>query len=419
MKLKTKALIDFWIGYPLVALLNVLAIPLGKLLRRNHSFENTRVIVVCKLMGLGSIIQITPLLASLRKRFPSARLVFLTRAANAELCRHIEAIDETLILDDRSLLQLAVSLPGMLRRFWLAEVDFFVNLEVYSNIGTLLTILSCARNRLGYYLHPGDMRARGIYTHMVYFNQNAPISQVYLQAARCVGITELHQGLMPPRIDEIDRASLMEKLATTGIRLEKRRYAIVNPNASDLRTERQWPIENYVVLIDRLRQSHPELRIFLIGGPGEESVGAAVTAKLSLRPGEDVSDLSGRLSLPELAALLDGARVLITNDSGPMHLAFALGTPTVALFGPVSPEHYGGADGISRVLLFHRIYCSPCVHHFLESPCRGDNQCMKLIRVDDVLQAVESLLIGVGAPAIDGRLCYSLPETVFGVQRRT
>jgi hypothetical protein len=81
MKIRTKTLIDFWIGYPLTYLLNLLAVPLGKILKRDHNFESAHVIVICKLMGLGSIIQITPLLASLRLRFPLARLVFVTMPA--------------------------------------------------------------------------------------------------------------------------------------------------------------------------------------------------------------------------------------------------------------------------------------------------------------------------------------------------
>jgi len=417
MKLKTKTLIDSWAGYPLVVFLNLLAIPLGKLLRRDHGFENTRVIVVCKLMGFGSIIQITPLLASLRRRFPSARLVFVTGAGNAQLCRRIACIDETLVLDDRSLGRIVASLPELLWRFWAMRVDFFFNLEVYSNIGNLLTVLSCARNRVGYYLKPRDMRARGIYTHMVYFNRNAPIAQVYLQAARCVGITELHQGLIPPRIDASDRTALDAKLAAAGCPSRQSGYLIVNPNASDLRTERRWPVEKYAALIQRLHVLHPEMPICVIGGPGEEPIGAALTDGLSLPPGS-VFDLSGRLSLPELASLLKIARVFITNDSGPMHLAFALKTPTVALFGPVLPEHYGGMPETSKAFVFRRVYCSPCVHHFLESPCRGDNQCMKLIGVEDVLPAVEALLAGFSVPAPDDGLRYSSSEKVFGVQER-
>jgi ADP-heptose:LPS heptosyltransferase len=417
MKLKTKTLIDFWIGYPLVALLNVLAIPLGRLLRRDHRFETTGVIVVCKLMGLGSIVQITPLLTSLRKCFPSVHIVFLTRAENAELCRRLNVIDETLILDDRSLARLAVSLLCLLQRFWRMGVDLFVNLEVYSNISTILTILSCARNRIGYYLKPRDMRARGIYTHMVYFNQNAPIAQVYLQAARCIGITQLQQGLIAPHVDPADEALLSRKLAVIGCCFEKKKYIVINPNASELRVERRWPVEHYADLIHRLNERHPDLPIFLIGGPGEEPVGISIIEMLSLPPGR-VFNLSGHLALPQLLVLLAHAAVFVTNDSGPMHLAFSLGTPTVALFGPVSPEHYGYTGETPRILLFRRVYCSPCVHHFLESPCRGDNQCMKWIGVDEVLPAVEALLTGTASPAVDGRLYYCSPETVFGVQRR-
>ena len=396
MKLKTKALIDFWIGYPLLVFLNISSFFLGKLLKRNHSFDDPQVIVVCKLMGLGSIIQITPLLASLRKRFPSARLVFLTRAKNMDLCRRFDVIDEIVFIDDYSIARLTVSMFSLLRRFWQLKIDIFVNLEVYSQIGSLLAILSCARNRIGYYLRPDDMRASGIYTHMIYFNQSAPIAQVYLHAARCIDIKELQQHLVLPRIYPFDYISLNEKIVPADSGFDKVDYIIVNPNASELRIERRWPLENYAVLINKLHKLYPHLHVYLIGGPGEEPVGDAIY-KLILNPSGWIYDLAGQLSLPEVMALFKNALVFITNDSGPMHLAFALDIPTVALFGPVSPEHYGGIGGGNRILLYRHIYCSPCVHHFLESPCRGDNQCMKLIGVEDVLQAVEKLLNGIGS----------------------
>jgi ADP-heptose:LPS heptosyltransferase len=417
MKLKTKILIDRWLGTPIVSVMNTLAFLSGKLLQRDHDLENSRVIVICKLLGLGSIIQITPLLVSLHKRFPSAHLVFLTRKSNIDLCNRLDIIDEIITLDDHSLMSLILSVFGVLKRLWQIKVDVFVNLEIYSQLGSLLTILSCARNRIGYYQHIDDMRAQGIYTHMVYFNQSAPIAQIYLQAARCLGITELHHFLKAPRVDQLDQKSLSEKLTAAGSHFDSLNYMIVNPNASDLCKERRWPVERYVNLINRFHTSHPDMQIYLIGGMGDEHTGSEVTKSLSL-PAGSFFNLTGQLSLPELTALINGARVFITNDSGPMHLAFALGTPTVALFGPVTPEHYGGTDGNSQILLFRHVYCSPCVHHFLEAPCRGDNQCMKLISVDDVSEAVEILLVGKSVRTRIADIQYSSEKTVFGTQKR-
>ncbi len=414
MKLKTKILIDRWLGHPLVSVMNIFAFLSGKLLKRRHDFENSRVIVICKLLGLGSIIQITPLLVSLRKRFPSARLVFLTQKSNAVLCNRLDTIDETLTLDDHSLISLILSTSVLLKRLWRMKVDIFVNLEIYSQLGSLLAFLSRARNRIGYYQHTGDVRVHGIYTHMIYFNPSAPIAQIYLEGARCLGITELHHSLMPPRIDQSNQTTLRKKLEALGGDFDRSNYIIVNPNASDLCRERRWPAQRYASLINRFHALHPDMQIYLIGAKECEHTGAEVVKSLSLPAGR-FFNLTGQLSLPELTALISGARIFITNDSGPMHLAFALGTPTVALFGPVTPAHYGGTDGNSQILLFRHVYCSPCVHHFLEAPCHGDNQCMKLISIDDVAAAVEVLLTGKKTPANDADLQYRLDKTAFSM----
>ena len=104
-------------------------------------------------------------------------------------------------------------------------------------------------------------------------------------------------------------------------------------------------------------------------------------------------NLAGKLTLGGLFALLDEAGCLITNDTGPMHIAWALGTPTVSLFGPVDPNHYGW-QGSRVAILYKRIYCSPCVHEVDEPPCGGYNVCMLRIGVDEVVAAVDRILAG-------------------------
>jgi ADP-heptose:LPS heptosyltransferase len=422
VRLEHKAAIDRWLGTPLVMAANALAIPLGKWMRRDHGFANVRTIVVCKLMGMGSIVQATPLLASLRERYPGAQLVMLTRRENAPLCERLRALDRVLFVDDAHPGVLAASLLRALAAMWRARVDLFVNLEVYSNLGALLTVASCARNRLGFYLRPRDVKARGIYTQMVYFNRNAPVSEVYLQIARSAGITEVRHRLLPIAVRDADRDGLARRLEQLGLALPRARYVVVNPNASDLRLERRWPAEKYVQLIARLLEAAPELPIVLIGSPAERAYVETIRERLPETPGGRAFDLAGELSLGELFALLEGARLVITSDSGPMHAALALSVPTVSLFGPQDPAHYGIAtgDGLHRIL-YKRIYCSPCVHHFLRAPCDGDNQCMKLIEVDEVMQEVRAALQGERSTGEDGgaeRFQYRSPQTVFGVRRR-
>lgn len=415
MRLRTKALVDEIVGRPLVAVLNALAYFLGRWMRRDHNVETTRVIVLCKLMGLGSIVQMTPLAASLRQAFPNASIVLLTRNANRPYSELIEVIDRTLTVDDSSIMRLLSSALAALRTLWCLKVDLFINLEVYSNMGALLAVTSCARNRVGYYLQRRDLRAYGIYTHMVYFNQAAPIREVYLQAARTLGIEKIEQGLVAPRLLP-EHASSLEKKLPASVAADSG-YFVVNPNASDLRIERRWPLHHWGTLLRALGTAYPGIPVFVIGAPGEEGV-AAELLRVTGKVAAPLIDISGKLTLGELALLLAGARLFITNDSGPMHIAFSVKTPMVALFGPVAPEHYGGNENGKSIILYRRLYCSPCVHHFLESPCHGNNQCMELITPPEVVVAIEQLLAGEPVDGIDSLHRYRTEKIVFGRQTR-
>jgi ADP-heptose:LPS heptosyltransferase len=95
-----------------------------------------------------------------------------------------------------------------------------------------------------------------------------------------------------------------------------------------------------------------------------------------------------------LLDLIKNVKLMITNDTGPMHMAFAIGTPTVSLFGPCSPQQYGSQSlGIKNNASFYKkLYCSPCVHDFIVPPCKGDNQCMKKIMVNEVFLQVKKII---------------------------
>jgi heptosyltransferase-2 len=98
----------------------------------------------------------------------------------------------------------------------------------------------------------------------------------------------------------------------------------------------------------------------------------------------------GRLTLRQSAALIEGARVLVTNDSAPLHLAAAMGTTVVAIFGPTIPEFGFGPRGPQdRALGVVGLSCRPCSRHGPPSCPLGHHLCMKSLTVDDVLQAIE------------------------------
>jgi len=99
-----------------------------------------------------------------------------------------------------------------------------------------------------------------------------------------------------------------------------------------------------------------------------------------------VKNFAGKTNIDELITLIKNSKLVVTNDTGPMHLSFACKSPTVCLFGPCSPDQY--AMNENAHVIFKRVYCSPCVHDFIIPPCGGNNVCMKLISVNEVLDVI-------------------------------
>lgn len=393
MQTKNKIKVDKIAGIPLVFLFNLLARFLGAVLRIDHSLSKPPArIAVCKFMGMGSIIQSLPLLATLRKNFPAAQIIYISTGKNRQLLTLLSPADEIITIDDSNPMKLFFSTLRMLARCWKKKIDIYIDLETYSYFSTLVATMSCSRNRFGFYRQDSSVRL-GIYTHMMYFNIKSPIAEAYLQMARLAGCSNIVNGFPPIRIEESIIESLYAKLnGTSGYRI-----IVVNPNASDLRIERRWNSESYARVITALAEKYPDTVFVLTGSPSERAWVNEIENRIDASGKNRVVNTAGKISLPELFAVIREAKLVITNDSGPMHIAYAMQKPVVALFGPCSPQQYGvNPNGI---VIYKNIYCSPCVHDFIIPPCKGDNQCMKLISVDEVVNACVHLLDG-NAPAM-------------------
>ncbi len=386
--------LDRILAVPLCFICDMLARALGPILRRDHSVtvETTREIVVAKLVGMGSILQATPLLRALKSRFPNARMTFLTLEANRDLVSRLSEVDEVLTLDDRGICTLLRTTIRTLFVLIRRRVDLYFDLELYSGFASLLALVSLARNRLGLYRHSRRAK-KGIYTHLVYFNTRMPVRRIYLQLGRTAGVPpNPDDRLGVIRIQPEERQSLKQKLAILGMPPEAR-YLLINPNASALLMERRWPESHVVTAIARLAiLGHT---VALLGSADEADFVNGLIQRLpdALRP--FVINTAGRLTLGEALALIDGACCVLTNDTGPMHMAFALNRPTVCLMGPTDPAHYGMLG--PRIVSFYApVPCSPCVHEVDQPPCLGHNVCMERIDPEEVVKQILDLIASEG-----------------------
>ena len=390
MTFRQRISLDRWLAVPLAVVVNAAVRIAGWILRRDHTIrrETTRRIVVCKLVGMGSVIQASPLLRALKATFPEARLTFLTLKGNRNLLTRLDGVDEVLCLDDGGAVRMLTSTARAVIQMMAMRVDHYFDLEVYSGFSCLLSVFSLAQNRLGFYRHSNRFK-KGIYTHLVYFNTRMPVRRLYLQLGRVAGVgADCDDRLASIRIQSSERDSMRQRLAALGVDLAQP-YILVNPNASDLLLERRWPEGHFVIALSELAKVGKQA--VLMGSQAEAPFVQNLRDQVPEPLRKQIFDTAGLLTLGEAFALIESAACVLTNDTGPMHMAFALARPSVCLVGPADPVHYG-LEMPWIVTLYARVPCSPCIYEVDEPPCHGNNVCMQRLDPEMVVSKVLELL---------------------------
>lgn len=406
MKTSTQLWLDKKLVKPFVSATNLLVRLVGQLLSLDHSLDAPfKRIAICKFKGMGSIIQATALIATLRKNYPNAHIIFISTKGNAAILKKIKSIDTLVLLDDSSVFKLLMNYPKFILRLIFLKIELYLDLEIYSNFSSLTTTLSMAKNRVGFYLSASQYRL-GIYTHMMFFNTRISIMQTYLQMARLLAIDNC--------IEELCDLQVVDNEYVRDLKLNPKGYIVINPNASDLRVERRWSSASFIQLIEHLAQKYPDTNLVLIGAPNEKEYVDTIDKNLNCK---QVINVAGKTSLDELIQIISHAQLLITNDTGPLHMAAACRVPSVALFGPCSPLQYGGMENVLSI--YKSVYCSPCVHEFEQPPCKGDNQCMQLISVDEVLQSVAAMMVNPQQIAQKKHIFMGAEQQILGLVKRS
>jgi heptosyltransferase-2 len=146
---------------------------------------------------------------------------------------------------------------------------------------------------------------------------------------------------------------------------------------------KRWPAPYFAELAKTIRANRPDAQILLLGSPKDRAVCDEITALVP-----EAHNLAGSTSLSEAIALISRAAVVVTNDSGLMHIGAALGRPVVAIYGPTDPRHTPPLSELAKILWLH-IECSPCQQR--ECPL-GHQNCMKQILPNDVWQPLQPML---------------------------
>ncbi|HEY0476504.1 MAG TPA: glycosyltransferase family 9 protein [Kofleriaceae bacterium] len=303
-----------------------------------------RKIAVMKFFGMGSIVVASRSLAALRDSYPGAEIHFVTFASNRAILDILDMTDRNHYVDPstpQAFLRSTFAVAAALRR---ARCDLVLDLEFFAKFPLVLGSLAGIPQKAGFYLTSENWRREllditGFY-NSYFHTSDIFLSLVYLCATGDHYYLNFHDWAAKyryPRIDpgELERAQLRGKLAALGVGRADPLF-VINPNTSlDLAPEaRKWPKDRYAQLADELVAQAPGARVCFIGAPNERPYVQSI-ADLCKTPRRHV--LAGEISLRELLVLFAEARLVVSNDSGPMHLASLVDAPIVGLFFADTP----------------------------------------------------------------------------------
>ncbi|MEN6374943.1 MAG: lipopolysaccharide heptosyltransferase I [Smithella sp.] len=337
-------------------------------------------ILIVKLSAIGDVIHTLPSLAVLRKLYPDAHITWVVEEAAAGLMKNHPLLDAVLISRRKSwikslrkgefsrpLREVRAFFGELRQRPYDLVIDFHGLLK-----SAMIVLLSGGKRKLGY---DSMQELSGLfYNEKIPEDMNKHAVDRYLDFPRYLGAKiEKVQFILPSdNAAETRIQSLLEKY-----RLANKKFIVVNPVA--YWETKLWDDEKFAGLADLIKT---KLNIEVVfTGSEQESI-----EKISAQMKNKAVNLVGETTLPELAYLYKKALMLITTDSGPMHLAAAVGTPVVALFGPTDPQRTG-PYGPGHTIIRSDLPCSPCL--LKKCPTR---KCMQDISPQQVMAAIEQKL---------------------------
>jgi heptosyltransferase I len=377
---------------------------------RSRSFER---ILLIKLSALGDVLHTVPVLARLRARYPAARIDWLLTPALAELVRHHPALSDAVPFARREYARLWRSWSGvadLLRLVWdLRRARYDLVIDLHGQFRTaLLALAGGAPVRVGFdrpvrgprspserrlvtsaYVHGWTGAREGAwltYTHRIPIpTLDAHAVDRYLWLGKLLGFEEGPPDFrfpIPPGAEARVEA-LLRRHALAG-----RPLAVLFPGT--VWETKHWHVEGFAEVTRHLaRTGHA---VALAGTAAEKPRCRAVAA---LCPGS--VDLAGQTTLPELAALVRRAAICVTNDSGSMHLAVALGRPVVSVFGPTDPV-WIGPYGRPGAVVRAGVPCAPCYLRALNR-CPNGHACMEQVTGAMVVERVDRALATMAGKA--------------------
>jgi lipopolysaccharide heptosyltransferase II len=327
-------------------------------------------ILLIRLSSLGDIVLTSPAIRAVREHFPQAHISMLVAKQSAELFTENPHLDEVIPFDRMARNKDTLEMVRIVRI--LRELEFELAIDFQRKVRTsLLAYLSGAKCRVGYHEPNGFLC-----TVRVPRQLNKHVVDHYFDLLHAINIPtpsrELELFLAEP-----DRAYVRDLLNTQhGVAPSQIKVGLFPGAGWKLR---EWMPDRFAAIGDRIAK-HFDAQVLIFGGPGDRELVNHVADLMTTTP----LAFTQPFGIRQFAALIEQCDLFVTNDTGPMHIAAAMQTPTISLFGPGNHIRFQPLNPIHTTIR-HHVPCNPCKQ--FTDKCK-DNICMKLITVDEVWETV-------------------------------
>jgi ADP-heptose:LPS heptosyltransferase len=330
---------------------------------RKPQKTNIRNILVIRPGGIGDAVLLLPAIVAIKIKYPNDSITVLAEKRNAEVFKLCSAIGNLFLYDS----------PKDFLAATLGKYDVVIDTEQWHRLSAVVARFTRAQVRIGF---STNERSR-LFTHHIPYSHDEYEANSFLNLLMPLGIdkhTSLHDNFLS--VPEIAKQRAEELLGN----LSGKSFIAIFPGGSI--PERRWGAERFKGLTGKLNAEG--IPVVVVGGKEDVSAGEIIIA------GNYGINLAGKTSLVETAAVIEKSAVLVSGDSGILHVGVALGRPTVSLLGPGIAKKWA-PRGPRHIVINKNLPCSPCTKFGYTPKCPINARCMAEITVGEVVGAVEKL----------------------------
>jgi len=342
--------------------------------------SNIKRILIVRTDRIGDVVLSTPVITAARKVFPNAYIAMMVSPQTQEIVRGNPYLNEVIVYDKKLKHKNIFKTLGFIAR--IKEKKFDLALILHStNRVNCICFLAGIPKRVGYKRSKMDFLLTDKLEYTKRLGEKHE-SEYSLDVLRYIGVKAENSPLVM-NIKKEDKKNINDLLKSFGLK-DKEKFIVLHPGASCV--SKMWPQENFARVADSLAKRF-NVKVVLVSSFDQVKIAEEVKNLMNDKP----LFLCGKTSLGQLGALFEKASLFISNDSGPVHIACAVGVPVISIFGRnekgLSPVRWRGLSD-KNIVLHKDVGCNECLAH----NCKKGFLCLKSVTVDEVIQKASELL---------------------------